>query len=225
MKSLFIAVLMVISLACAALAADYVDGAGKKVTLPPADYVNGPTGASVTFNDDGSIKSVYAVGEAELTFGDRKDERQAMQKATMRAKANIAKFFNESIASEETMEEMTKESGAALAKHDQPTETTALRETLGSQTESIKNSASSVLKGVITLGSQIDRPGKIVRVAVGTNEKFMKYADNLSAKTKQDLADPPAGGAKGAAGGSLTTGAGNGPAGTETRSSSSVRDF
>ncbi|MCM0080477.1 hypothetical protein L4X63_02635 [Geomonas sp. Red32] len=224
MKSLLSAVLIVISFACAAMAADYVDGAGQKVALPPADYVNGPTGASVTFNDDGSIKSVYAVGEAELTFGDRKDERLAMQKATMRAKANLAKFFNESIASQETMEEMVKESGTASAKHDGPTETSAVRETLGGQLESIRNSASSILKGVITLGSQIDRPGKIVRVAIGTNEKLMKYADNMAAKTKQDLSDPPAGAAKGNAGGSLATGAGSAPAGMETRSNS-VRDF
>lgn len=228
MKHFLSALLLVVALSCSTFAADtqnFQDGSGKKISLPPADYVNGPTGASVTFNDDGSIKSVYAIGEAELTFGDRKDERQAMQKATMRAKANIAKFFNESITSEETMEEMTKESSAALAKHDKPTETTAVRETLASQSEAIKNSASSILKGVITLGSQIDRAGKVVRIAVGTNEKLMKYADNLSSKTKQDLSDPHAGGSKGNPGGSLSTGAGNGPAGIETRTSGSVKDF
>lgn len=215
-------VLMVGTISIAAESPSFVDNTNNKVTLPAPDYVNGPTGASVTFNDDGSIKSVYAVGEAELVFGDKKDERQAMQKATLRAKANIAKFFNESISTAETMEEMTKSASSAIAKSNSPTETEAIRETISSQSESIKNSAESILKGVISLGSQIDRAGKVVRIAVGTNEKLMKYADTLSAKTKKNQADPEN---KNGLGSNVTNGSGNAPSGVETRTSGSVRNF
>lgn len=213
MKSVFLAFFATFMLVGIAMAVD------------PNTFVDGPTGASVTFNEDGSIKSIYATGEAELTFGDRQDERQAMQKATMRAKANIAKFFSERISSEEVMEEMTKTANNASAGSDKPTETAAVRETLSSQSEAIKNSADAILKGVISLGSQVDRAGKVVRITVGTNEKLMKYADNLSAKTKQDLADPSSQESRRNNDGGVATGAGGAPAGVETRTSGAIKDF
>ena len=53
-----------------------------------------PTGVQIKFNDDGTMRAILAVAEAELIFGDRKDIRQALSKAGMRAKAHISKFMS-----------------------------------------------------------------------------------------------------------------------------------
>ena len=151
------------------------------------DYIDGPTGVTVKFNDNGSIKSIVASGEAELIFGDRKDERMAMQKATLRAKASISKFMSERLSSEEVMEELSKTVTEATVGGADPATSTANRQTLSTQSEVIKNSSDSILKGLITLGSEVNRDNKYVKVVLGTNEKLMKAADTLGTKMKQNL--------------------------------------
>lgn len=187
------------------------------------DYIDGPTGVTVKFNDNGSIKSIVASGEAELIFGDRKDERMAMQKATLRAKASISKFMSERLSSEEVMEELSKTVTEATVGGADPATSTANRQTLSTQSEVIKNSSDSILKGLITLGSEVNRDNKYVKVVLGTNEKLMKAADTLGTKMKQNLDDS----AKklGKSGNQVINESGTASSGREIRQSDALKDF
>jgi hypothetical protein len=152
-------------------------------------YLDGPTGASVSFNDDGTIKSIFSTGEAELLFGDAKDVRSAKQKAKMRAKASIAKFLTERISSEEVVEEMTK-----TASETSSGQTSAVRNSLTVQTETIRNSAETMLKGVVVLGEDVNHDDKVVRILVGFNNKTMRAADSAKSQLKTDTSSGQKGG-------------------------------
>jgi hypothetical protein len=144
-------------------------------TNPEAVY-NDPTGVEVRFNDDGTMKSILSRAEAELVFGDRKDVRQALKKATMRAKADIAKFMTESIKSNDVLREMTEtasegKSGEAIS---------SVRTTLETQVETIESSANAILTGVVTLAQDINREEKYVKVTLGVKEQTINAASKLN---------------------------------------------
>ena len=134
-----------------------------------------PTGVQVEFKDDGTLKKILASGEAELDFGDNQDERQALQTATIRAKASIAKFMNETIKSTETREEIRKTVSNATTDGNK----TATRDTVTTQIEMLENKAEALLRGVVTLQQDIDRDKKLVIVTVGMKEQTIQAAKSL----------------------------------------------
>jgi uncharacterized protein YoxC len=122
------------------------------------------------------MKSILSRAEAELVFGDRKDVRQALKKATMRAKADIAKFMTESIKSNDVLREMTEtasegKSGEAIS---------SVRTTLETQVETIESSANAILTGVVTLAQDINREEKYVKVTLGVKEQTINAASKLN---------------------------------------------
>jgi len=137
-----------------------------------------PTGIQVRFNDDGTMKSIVSSGESELRFGDRKDIRQALKKATMRAKSHIAKFMNESLSSDDVMNEITN----IASKDNTSGSSEATREVIESQVENIKNSANAILSGIVTLSQDINREEKYVTVTVGVKDKTINAASSISNK-------------------------------------------
>lgn len=145
------------------------------------ETVDSVTGVTYEVNEDGEFARIRSVGEAELEFGDRKDIRIATQKAQMRAKANIAKFLNERVKSEEVMNEvinsMTNTNGQTKE---------SMRETVETYTESISNSAEALLKGVITTKTDINKDEKYVQVEMGLSPKTMNAADTLNKALKTD---------------------------------------
>ncbi len=145
-----------------------------------------PSGVEVNLNPDGSIRSIMATGEAELIIGDRKDIRQALQKAEMRAKASIAKFLSESISSSQTLDEITQ----TITTADSDGDYVATRDTIEKTTESIRNNASEILKGVAVLLQDIDNENKFVLVTVGINEKTLQAADHIKNKIAEDNSTP-----------------------------------
>jgi hypothetical protein len=149
-----------------------------------------PMGVSVEFIPDGSDwKRIYSTGEAELLFGDHKDIQNARRKAELGAKAAIAKFLKEKIASEETQEDITKtiaDSTASKAGMD----TTANRKAVEILTTKMSSSAEAILKGVLVLEQKEDMPNKRVTVKVGMSRKTMTTADSVSSTLKQDLSQP-----------------------------------
>ncbi|WP_287603417.1 hypothetical protein [Thiothrix sp.] len=134
-----------------------------------------PTGVQVIFNKDGTIKKILASGEAELEFGDKKDERQALQRATLRAKASITKFLKESIKSNETIEEIQKIASNATVSGSKA----ATRETVKTTIETLENKAEEILQGIVTLEQNIDHEKKRVIVTVGMKEETIQAAKNL----------------------------------------------
>jgi hypothetical protein len=148
-----------------------------------------PTGVALEMSEDGSDwKRIRSIGEASLPIGDRKDVQDATRKATLMAKAEIAKFLKESISTEETLEEITKTMAEARTGQD----AAATRKSCETLVVNIRNSASEILKGVIVLEQKVDMSERLVRVTVGVSRNTMKTADTLRAEINRDQSRPSA---------------------------------
>jgi hypothetical protein len=153
----------------------------------PIQYQEPTTGVEIIFSSNSTDwDKIIANAESELLFGDRRDVRQATQKAILRAKANIAKFLKEKVNSSETMDEMTKTLSENKIE-DNNTSMSTSRKTIEVMTTKISNSADAILKGVIILEQHVNKKEKYVSVKVGMSRKTMKTADSMSDAINQDL--------------------------------------
>ena len=153
---------------------DYVENSAKASDPVYQD----PTGVRVEFYHDGTIKSIKSLGESELQFGDHKDIRQAIKKATMRAKAGISKFMKESIKSNDVADEISD----TISNQSITGNTDATKETLESSIETLQNSSSAILSGVITLSQDIKREERYVTVLVGIKKETIEIASEISSR-------------------------------------------
>lgn len=135
------------------------------------------TGVNYEVDAEGKFVRLRSTGTAELEFGDAKDIRIATQKATMRAKANIAKFLSEQVTSEEVIDNLEKSKTTTEGQDKK-----VLRETIESYAESIKVNANAFLKGVITTKTEINKTDKTVVVEVGLSPRTMQVADDVNRK-------------------------------------------
>lgn len=169
-----------------------------------------PTGVSIEMKPDGSEwLRIRSIGEASMPNGDRRDVQDATRKATLQAKAEIAKFLKEKITSAETMEEISKTLTEVNAQS-----ATANRKTVETLTTNIHNSADAILKGVLTLEQKVDTNNKMVRVTVGMSRNTMKTADSVSNAIRSDMSNPSNPGSTGSV-----------PANSETRRSKNYSNF
>lgn len=152
--------------------------------LNTVELVDNVTGVSYEVDENGEFARIRAVGEAELEIGDRKDIRTATQKAQMRAKANIAKFLSERVASNEVLDEIEKQVNNSNGKNKEVS-----RETLSTYTENIQNSAEALLKGVIATKSEVSKDEKFVSVEMGISLNTLRAADTLGERLKENHAD------------------------------------
>ncbi|MBN6710395.1 hypothetical protein JFL47_03985 [Haemophilus haemoglobinophilus] len=152
--------------------------------LNTVELVDNVTGVSYEVDENGEFARIRAVGEAELEIGDRKDIRTATQKAQMRAKANIAKFLSERVASNEVLDEIEKQVNNSNGKNKEVS-----RETLSTYTENIQNSAEALLKGVIATKSEVNKDEKFVSVEMGISLNTLRAADTLGERLKENHAD------------------------------------
>jgi len=145
-------------------------------------YQEPTTGVSVELSDDNTNwKRIRATGAANLLFGDSMDIRLATRKATMRAKAHIAKFLSEKIHSQETINEMSK-----IISSNKNNQQSAQRNTVSEAISSLSNSADQILKGILVIEQQINRKDKYVQVTVGMSRKTINTANSLKNTIKQD---------------------------------------
>lgn len=145
------------------------------------EIVDTVTGVSYEVDENGGFARIRSVGEAELVFGDRKDIRLATQKAQLRAKANIAKFLNERITTDEVIDEIEK-----TVTSNTNGNLTANRETISNHMEKIQNNAEAYLKGVIATKVDINKDEKYVQVEMGISKKTMMAADTINKGLKTD---------------------------------------
>ena len=144
-------------------------------------YKEPMTGTTLIFRN-GKTVGMKANGEAELSFGDRKDIRIAKKKAILRAKASLAKFMSERLKSKEVSEEIVK----TLIKQNGDSEEQA-RKTVQTDTEKIENSADQLLKGVIVKSVNVNRAEKFVSVEIMTTLKTQKIADTMHNRMNKNL--------------------------------------
>lgn len=177
------------------------------------DLENTPDGVTIRLLPNGGFQ-IFAVGTGTYDFDDVDDIADAQKEATLKAKANLAKFMNESLSTDEKLEEMSSkvknvssENGQTSVKVEKASAKKALT--------SMKNSSSALLKGIIVLASS-KIPGKgttgTYRVMVGVSSKTLEAVGKMVEGTAT-AESPQAIPAQAAASGAPTAPAGGGTPG------------
>lgn len=113
------------------------------------DIKDAPDGAAIKLFPDGAYQ-ITAVGTGTYDFNDPDDIKDARKEAEMRAKAAIVKFLKEDISSQEGMEEASKKV-KSVSSDGQSQSTSVSKTSVKTAMESIRNSASALLTGVVVL--------------------------------------------------------------------------
>lgn len=139
-----------------------------------------PDGVAITIKPDGTFQ-IFSRGTGVYQFNHPKAKRTASQQATMRAKANLAKFLKEKVSSKEGLDSVSTNS-LSMTSNGETQSQSASMDSVEVATESIRNEAEAILSGVIALKEQIVPSGKIggeVQVTVGISSKTLEAAKRL----------------------------------------------
>lgn len=183
------------------------------------DIKEAPEGATIKLFPDGGYQ-IIAVGTGVYDFNDPDDIKDARKEAEMRAKAAIAKFLKEDIATAEGMDEASKKV-KSVSSDGQNTSTSVAKTSVKTAMESIKNSASALLTGVVVLqDAKIPTPGKdggTYKVMVGVSSKTTAaanaVANGISGSIANRDAAPAASAPATSAGGDVAAGGASAPDG------------
>lgn len=138
------------------------------------DLANAPDGVTIRLTPDGGFQ-IFAVGTGTYDFDDVDDVMDAQNEATLKAKANLAKFMNESLSTDEKIESMSKKV-KAIGIQNGETSTSLNKVSVKTALTSIRNSSAALLKGVIVLSSsKVPAKGTsgTYRVMVGVSSKTL----------------------------------------------------
>lgn len=109
----------------------------------------------------------------------------------MLAKAQIAKFLDEDIQSDESVNKVINETKATSDSGK-----TVTREEMITRIKSLRNSASTLLRGAVVLGDCYTK-GSEVRVTVGIKPETISSAGNLDRNIQQSMQGSTSGTAQG----------------------------
>jgi len=153
-----------------------------------ADY---PLTEGINVEDVNGGTKIVATSAAPVSIDDIDSVRDAKDEATMLAKAQIAKFLNEDIQSDEYVNKVVNESKTTTNAGK-----TATREEMITRIKSLRNSARALLRGVVILGDCYTK-GTEVRVTVGIKPETIAGAGNLDRSIHQSIQDSKSGAAQG----------------------------
>jgi hypothetical protein len=141
------------------------------------DIKDAPDGASIKLFPDGAYQ-ITAVGTGTYDFNDPDDIKDARKEAEMRAKAAIAKFLKEDISTQEGMGEASKKV-KSVSSDGQNQSTSVSKTSVKTAMESIRNSASALLTGVVVLQDAKIPSGNggTYKVMVGVSSKTTAAAN------------------------------------------------
>ena len=152
------------------------------------EITKAPDGISIKLAKDGSFQ-IFSVASGSYDFDDVDDVLSAQKEATLKAKAAIAKFMEESLDTKEKFEKASKKIKKISSKNNEKDynidKTTAKKLLL-----EIKSSASALLKGVIVLSTaKIPAKGTTgtFKVMVGVSSKTLTAVSKLN----NGLSDTP----------------------------------
>jgi hypothetical protein len=145
--------------------------------------IPGPEGVTVEMEDEAPYRFVRlrAVGESDLLIGDRRDVQRATKVATLKAKAAIARYLGEDVKTEEFVEQISESAQQSNGKT-----TTVSRNDVEKLVETIRNSSSEYMKGILVLEQNVDQRNKRVIVTVGTSDKSQRTADLMKKAFNRD---------------------------------------
>lgn len=172
--------------AAAAFAQEQENDDIKENASKPAveEVLSQPDGVSLVRNEsDGSLQ-VFARGTADYDFGDARDIRSTTKVAELKAKAALAKFFNEVVE----VEESTTIGEGRMAKAvltqtgvGEVVKKTVTRENMQTMRETLAVRSAAILSGVVTLKTvKIPTEGSNtsgeIQVTVGISTKTLAAA-------------------------------------------------
>jgi hypothetical protein len=113
---------------------------------------------------------IVSTATVSVAMDDQEEVLDAIKEAELTAKAAIAKFFSETIQSDESLDKAVETNIKIVGDQKEATKTT-----LKKQMSSIRNSASALLKGVQKIGDCYTS-GDFVRVTVGLKPESVAAA-------------------------------------------------
>ena len=190
-------------------------------------------GVSIDYNEEGDFV-IFARGSGTYDFDDPDDRKAAKEEAVLNAKAAISKFLNETLSTDEAIDQQSKKAKTLSKSGDVSTQAVS-SEMVKTQLKSIRNHSESILTGVITLKSEkipSTGSGGEIQVTVVTSPLTQQAAKEISNSMTDSLNDrtkvigngsnvggegAAGGAAAGAAGGAAAGGATAGPAGAPSK--------
>jgi len=139
----------------------------------------GKSGAGVVLDQNGEMRKMFASGVAYYDFNDGEEVNEALSEATMVAKANLAKFLQEKISSDESIEKISSKK-RDLTKNGTQTNISVTKKSVKTQTMSINNHAKALLTGVIKVCETNNAPTKEIQVVLAVSPKTTAAASKAA---------------------------------------------
>ncbi len=124
-------------------------------------FVAGATDVQMT---DLGVK-ILSTGAASVDFDEPDEVQDAITEATLEAKVVIAKFFNEDIKNDQSIETLSKKA-TNMTRDASGTQKTATKNKIKTTLKKISSNSAAMLRGVVTLSQCYDK-GSQVLVTVG----------------------------------------------------------
>ena len=141
-------------------------------------YLNADTCEQYPYNDGMTVVDTpkgpkfLSTAYVGVDIDDVDEVMDATREAEMVAKTKISKFFNETIQSDESMEKAVDKEVTVIGD-----QKSINKKTVKNTLTKIRNSSSSLLRGVVKIGSCYT-PAKEVRVTVGLKPETIKMAED-----------------------------------------------
>jgi hypothetical protein len=156
-----------------------------------ADLESSPDGVAIRLLPDGGFQ-IFSVGTGVYDFDDPDDIEDARKEAELKAKANLSKFMDESLSTEEKMDEATKKV-KRLSSENGETSSSIDKVSVKNTLSSIKSSSASLLRGAVVLASEKvpgEKSSGTYRVKMGISSKTIAASDILSDNLQSGGAAP-----------------------------------
>jgi hypothetical protein len=175
-----------------------------------------PDGATFDGSDPENWK-VFAIGTGTYDFNDAEERKDATAEAALEAKAAMAKFVKERLATESQLD-ILAERESRKSKGAGKTELAATTKRTKTTLTHIHNSAEEILSGVLTLETTATWDGDSgeVRVKIGQSQKSLDAAEKFKTRTAASVGRAESNSGSGASPGSKTRA--KGPATTKRKS-------
>ncbi|MBG23568.1 MAG: hypothetical protein CMF22_08945 [Idiomarinaceae bacterium] len=143
------------------------------------------SGAVPKFTENGELHSISMYADATFIAPKRSLIRTARDEAELRAKSELAKFFEDAIARDTLAESLTEQA----EKTDGAGNTEAVAVELKRASDAISSSTSAVISGIVKLDECVDTEGKFLIVRMGWKPEYAQMAQNAKATAQGDGAD------------------------------------
>lgn len=138
------------------------------------------SGAVPKFTENGELHSISMYSDATFIVPKRSLIRTARDEAELRAKSELAKFFEDAIARNTLAESLTEQS----EKTDGAGNTEAVAIELKRASDIISSDASAVISGIVKLDECVDTEGKFLIVRMGWKPKYSQMAQKAKAEER-----------------------------------------